>query len=68
MQIRALEAPREARHLWAPASGKRSSEFLQFPNHREGRLARRARWDRELPDWMLRHGPLLTRGLIQMTE
>eukprot|EP00969_Alexandrium_andersonii_P104460 4609146-Alexandrium_andersonii.AAC.1 len=30
----------------------------------EGRLARQASWDHELPDWMLRPGPMLTRGLI----
>eukprot|EP00969_Alexandrium_andersonii_P300537 13286794-Alexandrium_andersonii.AAC.1 len=30
----------------------------------EGRLARRPSWDRELPGWTLRPGPILTRGLM----
>eukprot|EP00969_Alexandrium_andersonii_P192715 8512870-Alexandrium_andersonii.AAC.1 len=39
------------------------SEFVQIPSRGEGRLARRASWDRDLPGWILRPGPSLTRGL-----
>eukprot|EP00969_Alexandrium_andersonii_P004674 201645-Alexandrium_andersonii.AAC.1 len=55
----APEAPCFARRL------RRSdlNEVMQIPGREEGRLARRAIWDRDLPGWILRPGPILTRGL-----
>eukprot|EP00969_Alexandrium_andersonii_P194558 8593080-Alexandrium_andersonii.AAC.1 len=39
------------------------SEFSQIPSSGEATLARRASWDRDLPGWIWRPGPILTRGL-----
>eukprot|EP00969_Alexandrium_andersonii_P249413 11022673-Alexandrium_andersonii.AAC.1 len=36
---------------------------VQIPSRGEGRLARRASWDCDLPGWILGSGPVLTRGL-----
>eukprot|EP00969_Alexandrium_andersonii_P373667 15484557-Alexandrium_andersonii.AAC.1 len=63
MQIRAMEAPREVRRLRRPPLERGGSEFLQSSSRGEGRLARRASWDRELPGRSLRLGPNLTGGL-----
>eukprot|EP00969_Alexandrium_andersonii_P367508 15470881-Alexandrium_andersonii.AAC.1 len=63
MQIRAPEAPREARRAAPPAPvfAKRGSEFLQIPSRGEGRTACRASWDRDHPGWMSGPQPILTR-------
>eukprot|EP00969_Alexandrium_andersonii_P307187 13579179-Alexandrium_andersonii.AAC.1 len=51
MQIRAPEAPREARRLRPPPLGS-VSEFLQTLSRGGGRLAHWASWDRDLPGWI----------------
>eukprot|EP00969_Alexandrium_andersonii_P030894 1349026-Alexandrium_andersonii.AAC.1 len=61
MQIRAPEAPREAWRLRRPPLEGGGSEFLQSSSLGEGRLTRRASWGRELPGWILRPRPVLTR-------
>eukprot|EP00969_Alexandrium_andersonii_P115709 5116773-Alexandrium_andersonii.AAC.1 len=53
---RNLETPTTQIRAPASTSGKWGSELLQIPSRGEGRLARRASWDRELPGWILGPG------------
>eukprot|EP00969_Alexandrium_andersonii_P177363 7843422-Alexandrium_andersonii.AAC.1 len=59
-EIQRLGDPHNA---YSSVSGKWGSEFLQVPNRGEGRLARRASWDRDLSGRILRPRPILTGGL-----
>eukprot|EP00969_Alexandrium_andersonii_P358613 15451368-Alexandrium_andersonii.AAC.1 len=56
---------RRRRRASRGASGARicivgGSELLQISSRGEGRLTRWASWDRELPGWISRPGPILT--------